>query len=626
MLYVCSALLLTAAVSLKYRKRPERVLPPLLCLGVTALFLLALPRALPWADALAWAGLAAALALGWSWFSHARPSARAREAFAALCTPGMVCILLLAAGLWWGCRERLVWFADEVNYWAAEAKSLWYFRGFVGGDLCLDAEYASYLPGLPLLEWAAMRAAGVWNDGTLYFAQYLTCCVLLLPLTERIRWRQWYWMPVFCASALAVPTVFNAFAYAYLGADVALGCAFAYALVELRRSEFGGRFSRLCLGGALCLLVLLKASGMLLALLVLLGAWMLRCPRPRGHAGRIRAAACWLAPLLLTGGWMLFCRLSGLSSRHGAYVADGARAALDAGAVALEMLRALAARTAHAAGGVTYRPLLLLPFAVWAALLCGFPWAWRGLTGGCVREGRRVSSFAVCAFAGYLLALWVGFLTVFGAETASFTQENQHLMGRLLERYLCPVFMGLTALCAWEVISGPTVGARARRLLAAACAALLLACGEWQGLSVYLGGPRYAAAFAQREDITRTVRERLPFTARMPYEQPALVMVDDRWMLRDPTTTQYGASPIRLTYFYVEADYPLEELLAHFRLHGVTHAVCMSREEPFHALMAQLLPGQEVELGAVYELRYREEDDGVELVRLALNTTEEDAE
>ncbi len=505
MLSVVALLVVVAAVCVDAQRRFERVLAPSLCGLMLVLFALGMARRLSWIDGLNVAALIAVAALAvWALLSRrVTPGALCRRFAANVLTPGFVCFALACAAFAYATEPMVVWWGDDAGYWALEARSLWVYDGLVGAAEHLNPYFGTYLPGVQLLQWWGMHAAGEWREPVLYLSLYITYAALLLPLFAKVRWRHAYLLPLMLLGMVAFPFWGNAVSYITLMVDSALALCFGYTLVRIWELKPGDRWGMAAVALGLCATVLVKQTGILFAALAVL--LMLLLKRCKGHS-RAAVVACCLSPLLMVGVWAAFCSAMGLSGFHTSSLGDAVSAMLHgtytlpegASEVPGAMARALAEVFTNA-GRFSDRlvcptpALVPLPIGARLALVILLPLLlglWQNK-----REMRRITWFGLISTAGYLLFQYASFLTVFVTEIPMYTQEDVGNMVLLLERYLSPVMLGLGMLCVRLLADAVPAMRRKWRPLPAVCLALctvaLVTTVNWNGLAETLLPERY---------------------------------------------------------------------------------------------------------------------------------------
>ena len=222
-------------------------------------------------------------------------------------------LLVSAAALTAG---RVVVWWDDLNFWANDAKFLWYMGGFAGKYGNVSPEFGDYPPAQALWKWVFLSLSPhTYREGLQYSAYHVLNMIFLLPLiavTGRM-----------CRPAvrmLTPPVVFLlpgavcGLQYTGAAADITMGCVFGTMLIdmtEIRRLEKespGGpgtlfRYARVAVCGAV--LVLLKSVGFLWALIALF-YWFFVCGGDHLRTKLFTA----ILPVITLGSWGSFCLIN----------------------------------------------------------------------------------------------------------------------------------------------------------------------------------------------------------------------------------------------------------------------------------------------------------------------------
>ncbi|MBR5116945.1 MAG: hypothetical protein IK096_07745, partial [Lachnospiraceae bacterium] len=112
-----------------------------------------------------------------------------------------VLIMLAAAILASG---RVVTWWDDLNFWANDARFLWYMRGFAGKYGNVSPEFGDYPPVTALWKWIFLSfSPHEYREGLQFSAYHVLNMIYLLPLIKYTRR-----FPSLILRLLAVPTVF----------------------------------------------------------------------------------------------------------------------------------------------------------------------------------------------------------------------------------------------------------------------------------------------------------------------------------------------------------------------------------------------------------------------------------
>lgn len=454
MLIGSALLLVVFYLALRFRRRFEEALPPVVLGTMLVLTVLAMFGRLPWFDVLVLAALAFAVVDGVVFALRRRPAPRAviQGVFRYALTPGFLAFVCLTAFFAYAAQPMTVWWRDDLAHWGLQVKSLWFFQGLVDGASHLNVRFGDYPPGVQVLQWLALHLQGEWSEATLYATLFTTYAVFLLPLFRRLRWKQAYLLPLVLIFCVAFPTFGNVLSYLFLGIDTTLSLCFGYALVLAWNLHREDRFNLTALALALAGLVLVKQIGLILAVFTLAVLW-LRAPK--------RGAGIWaatLTPFAVMGGWFLFCHFRGLSGYNTAGVGDQLAALFagtyqppeNAAGVLPALLNALQVKYTGDLTFQTQAPLPL-PLWVWLALLVLAPLLLALVKAAPRKEMRAAALLTACCSLLFITVIYLSFFTTFYYETDVYTYAQQSNMVLLVERYLAPLILGfgMLSLSLW---------------------------------------------------------------------------------------------------------------------------------------------------------------------------------
>ena len=160
-------------------RRVERALPTVYCIWMVLLTGLAMANALQAVERLSFAvliALLAALGVALARRKGALLLARLRR---NTLTPGLGAFLLVAACLYVCCQPMVVWWADDIFYWALEPKGLWYLNGLTDKVGSIVYGFATYTPGMQVMQWQMMQFFGRFDESLLYYALFLSYAIFL---------------------------------------------------------------------------------------------------------------------------------------------------------------------------------------------------------------------------------------------------------------------------------------------------------------------------------------------------------------------------------------------------------------------------------------------------------------
>lgn len=192
-------------------------------------------------------------------------------------TPGMVIFTVALVLIWLVTRRSQVGLWDELRLWAGVPRALFLTDKLqLGSDCFTYPMMQSYYPGIVLFQYFAQKLGSAFSENGLFFTYAFLGLSLMIPCCRELRWKQWLWIPVIAFALVLLPTAFangmgdmNVYYYS-IYIDALLGIAFSYSLFacwQLSRQQTV--WDGICYILSLCLLILLKDSGLLLAILSL---------------------------------------------------------------------------------------------------------------------------------------------------------------------------------------------------------------------------------------------------------------------------------------------------------------------------------------------------------------------
>ena len=593
-------------------RRIERAIPLVYSLWMVMLTALAMANALQAVNGVSVGILIAILAIlslslkrqkGAEWLLRLRQK---------VLTPGLAVFALLAVALYFCCQPMVVWWADDIFYWALEPKGLWYLNGLTDHIGSIVYGFATYTPGMQVMQWQTLNIFGRFDESLLYYTLFLSYVIFLLPLCERISWKRWWAIPLVGISLIVLPLLSNALAYTFLCADTALAACFAFVLLILSDDKVDA----LALAAGLCGLTLLKQSGILLCVFALF--FLLAKKREQripGHPQKKTLLLCWLAPLLTIGAWLIFCVAKPLEGAHDVHTLDSL-GALVSGQLQLPaswqvMPGAFGYALTHwptTERLLTALPFLPIPKLGWIALGVVFPLLMARVFG--LKRMIRLSLTVLIGSALYLTVTLGSFVTTFNNEIASYTGENINNMSLLLERYLSPLLLGIGAV-ETSLAIGAFFHAKAsvalRAGIACIAAALLVLTVNWGSV----GDTLIPAGYQMREDTVSVADQTSEtnfwadgFEDRVGATVLTGFSNDSEYM----GNLDYTFAPARFQ-LPLRMNGDLETLKQDIRNRHITHIVCLDDANELYELASELTADGYMDTYTLYSVT----DDGEEI-------------
>ncbi len=297
--FITALLITAAALSEKTGEDVFDTLPFVMGCGILLLYVLAFFRALP---AAGW--IAGVVMVGVVISGHGDIRAIVKDAQFWLAILLMLAVAVLAS-------DRVVVWWDDLNFWANDAKSLWYLHGFAGKYGNVSPAFGDYPPVLSLWKWLFLSLSpSVYREGLQFSAYHVLNMIFLLPLLKVTRGFRYLWMRL-----LAVPAVFLlpgavcGLLFTGAAADVTMGCVFGALLLAMREkdAEITERFRCARIAVYASILVLTKNTGIAWAVLAVI-FWLFMCRRSETNKVRQFLAFCF--SVIAWVSWSGFCLIN----------------------------------------------------------------------------------------------------------------------------------------------------------------------------------------------------------------------------------------------------------------------------------------------------------------------------
>lgn len=318
-IHIAAFLILLLFIAWKYKKQLVEVVPVGCALLILILYVLAFFRALSFSDFLALLGLAAA---GIYLIKVQKDRRRELISFAGreLLSPAMLTALAMTVIVTVCVSGKVVNWWDDYNFWATDAKSLFYLDGFARKYANVAAEFGDYPPGTQMMKWWFLHfSPSEFKEGLLFAGYYFMNLAFLFPVLKIIKKRNVLQMLTGAVVLWLFPAVAEVFWCDGCCADLTMALvygAFLTAVVDRQGNDRFFYYVRQAL--FLMVLVLCKNTGFLWAAFGLLfdyGYHLLIYHREGSgkEAKRADGRALFLvtlAPVLTEASWLLFCLLN----------------------------------------------------------------------------------------------------------------------------------------------------------------------------------------------------------------------------------------------------------------------------------------------------------------------------
>ncbi len=304
-LHIIAVLVSVLVLAYLFRVSLVEAMPVFTCLLIFVLYALAMAGRLSWID-----GIAAAAIVSFGIMLAVMRRER-RKDFGKVCLENvtqpsfLTAVFLLTVVVVCTSGKAVTWW-DDINFWAADVKALYFLDGFAGKYANVAPEFGDYPPAAQLMKWWFLHLnPREYQEGLAFAGYYVLNLVFMLPLLRGLKGRNAAVMAGMAAALWFLPSIAEVYGYDGFCADLTMACiygGFLYAVTDTGR-ETGNYFYDMRLALYLGVLVLVKSIGFVWALfgLVFLMAY-------RGRGSRRPGLAVTAAVPVLTGGsWLVFC-------------------------------------------------------------------------------------------------------------------------------------------------------------------------------------------------------------------------------------------------------------------------------------------------------------------------------
>lgn len=181
-------------------------------------------------------------------------------------TPGfVVCILFFIFFIYIN-YNRAMYLSDEYVHWGLIVRNMNELDK-LGSAMQASTYFKAYTEGISLLQYFFMKISS-FRQFNLYLAVNTIMMACLLPIFQKINWKDFWKIPAFGMIIFLIPLIFRSNAWLILMVDYMMGLIVGYILFTYYSAEKkdGKLFAVLALG--IFVLTQMKAAGAVLALLI----------------------------------------------------------------------------------------------------------------------------------------------------------------------------------------------------------------------------------------------------------------------------------------------------------------------------------------------------------------------
>ena len=624
-LHICAVLICISFLAYVFRTDLVEILPVFTCVLTLVLYALAAVRRLSWIDGVT----AAAVAAVGLWL--AGRDKETRRDYIGRCRynmtrPSFITAVFILAAVAVCTSSKVVTWWDDINFWAADVKSLYYLNGFAGKYANVAPEFGDYPPAAQLVKWWFLHLdPGVYREGLAFVGYYTMNLVFLFPLLRRIKDGN---VPVMFLTAAALwwfPSIAEVYGYSGFCADLTMACVYGGLLFAIVDREAGSGFfyyGRIAL--YLSVLVLIKSTGFLWAFLGLVFLALYRRGEP--YRPKLFTALC---PVVTGGSWMLLCllrhRIARTTSTAVKYLTtDEYSLSGYKNEFAGAFIKAFVSSPLHKEKGpaVDLTPLgLYICIAFIIVLLIALKVLDK-------RSGKIILGFSLISGALFYAIIFVAHITIFATETQYLEASG---MISSIERYGAPFTVGTLffLFCIWvndgeAVLAGARMPAFVRRYGVYLSFVLFVAltAGYRTGYDGLIGYrhdaeralSERASMLGEEEEKFLDVLQELGTDGGIAADQGGRILYirkgsEPRWV--NNSYLSYEASPVPVVYRSVAlADAPAEWMAQEIRdshaLYLYVEEGAAQNEDVLNAVFGGMMQGGEFAGGVLYRIA----DDG----------------
>ncbi len=182
-------------------------------------------------------------------------------------TPGYGFFILAFIFFAYICLGRSVYQGDEFSHWALKVKNIYYFNTI--NITKYTTVFFDYISGTCMFNYFCTKLSGSYKEDLMYFGNNLIIISLLIPATSFFRKKNLMNYLLFFV-ILFVPTIVFGKIYDSLFVDGVLGLCFGYGLYSYFLNREDRKFNAINLTAIMAMLILIKESGLLLAIILYL--------------------------------------------------------------------------------------------------------------------------------------------------------------------------------------------------------------------------------------------------------------------------------------------------------------------------------------------------------------------
>ncbi|MCR5595839.1 MAG: hypothetical protein K6G12_08320 [Lachnospiraceae bacterium] len=223
---------------------------------------------------------------------------------------GVITYLILCIVIPLAQHTRIVTWWDDINYWASDLKSLYFFNGFAAKYANVSPHFGDYPPGVQLAKWFTvhMNKSG-FDEGLAFTGYYLFNLSFIMPLFKNIRGRAAVVSPLLALASWGFAGIGDVFGYGGFCADLSMAFLFGSILISVVDATAPGMIRSSLY---MAVLVISKSTGafwVAFALIVLI-VYRLLEHKSSSKKEVLRIFSVAILPVITGASWMVFCLIN----------------------------------------------------------------------------------------------------------------------------------------------------------------------------------------------------------------------------------------------------------------------------------------------------------------------------
>lgn len=312
-LTIFTIFLIAALLAVKWNEDFYDTFPMTVSALILFMYVMAFIKGLPYVDYVI-GGLLIGILIGGFWIKGEDAKQRLITAGRMLFSWQSLVLLAACVAITFLVNEKAALWWDDINYWAVDAKALYYNGGFAGKYGNVAPEFGDYPPAIQLFKWFFLHLSpDGFREGLMFGAYHCLNLIYMLPLLKKLPKNNPFLLLTGMLGIFLLPGIADGIAKEGTCADVTMGIvygAFLWSVFDDKEHTDLFYYSRLML--YISVLVLTKSVGIEWAFFGMVFFLLFRFYRAKEngipakkiwlHMGRL-AAAC----LLTEGSWLAFC-------------------------------------------------------------------------------------------------------------------------------------------------------------------------------------------------------------------------------------------------------------------------------------------------------------------------------